>query len=199
MTTTLAGDVRPAGLEYCISLERLEELNRSPFPLLLARLNTACPSFGKTSAEIPDPAALLGEIRSHCRDDDDFIQSSMPLQEIVFRTLLLNGGEPMSLSDLHQELTERWSSPIRPITVTLGGLARILDNDAFYGFTAVPGGEPEAEENDLPMLVVGNGDDPGLMDEIVPTIVSDLEEDEELFDDDDDEDLFDDDDDPEDE
>ena len=198
MTTTVAGDTRSAGLEYRISLERLEELNRSAFPLLLSRLNTACPSFGKTPADISDPADLLEEIRRHCRDDDNFIQSSMPLQEIVFRTLLLNGGEPISLVDLHTELTDRWSSPIRPITVTLSGLARVLDSDTFYGFATVPTDEPE-----LPMLGVGDTRGSGPVNETAPASSDDVgmddDEDEELFDDDDDEDLFDDDDDIEDE
>ena len=196
MTTTVAGDTRPAGLEYRISLERLEELNRSPFPLLLSRLNTACPSFGKNPADIANPADLLDEISSHCQNDDNFIHSSMPLQEIVFRTLLLNGGEPMTLADLHVELTERWSSPIRPITVTLGGLARVLDSDVFYGFDAVPFAEPAAVEPEVPMLVVGDVGGAELPDDVTATIVSDLDDDDEdeLIDEDDD-DLFDEDDD----
>ena len=80
----------------------------------------------------------MKEIRTHCAGDTEFIQSSMPLQEIVFRTLLLQGGEPMPLSELHTELTEKWSTPIRPITLTVNGLARVLDSDVFYGFAASP-------------------------------------------------------------
>lgn len=196
MTTTVAGDPRPVGLEYRISLERLEELNRSPLPLLLSRLNTACPSFGKNPADIANPADLLDEIRAHCQNDDNFILSSMPLQEIVFRTLLLNGGEPMALADLHAELTERWSSPIRPITVTLGGLARVMDSDVFYGFDAVPVESPEVEDPRVPMLGVGDVGGADLLDHVGTTIVSDLEDDddEELFDEDEDDDPFDEDD-----
>jgi len=52
MTTTVTGNSKSAGREYQFSLERLEGLNRSPIPLLLARLTTTCPSFGKTPAEI---------------------------------------------------------------------------------------------------------------------------------------------------
>ena len=136
---------RLADLEYQISLERLSELNRSPAPLLLARLNSACPSYGKTPAEADDPTRLMSEIRRHCRNDADFIRQEMPLQEIVFRTMLLHGDEPIPLGLLHQELTERWSSPLRPITVTVSGLARILDHDVFYGFESLPEPEPEPE------------------------------------------------------
>ena len=195
MTTTLAGDSRPASTEYRFSLERLDELNRSPVPLLLARLSAACPSYGKTPADIANPADLVDEISAHCGGDDDFINPSMPLQEILFRTLLLQAGEPMTLADLHEELTERWSSPIRPITVTLSGLARVLDNDVFYGFAAVPAAESEPEEPLLPMLGAVPEDDSDLPGDIGSAAVRDLDDDDDadLFDDDDDdaEDLFD--------
>lgn len=187
MTTALAGNSRTASPEYRFSLERLAELNRSPVPLLMARLNTACPSFGKSSADIAGPASLIAEIRAHCANDHDFIQQSMPLQEIVFRTLLLNGDEPMALTDLHRELTERWSSPIRPITVTVAGLARILDSDVFYGFALVTVDEPGREELDLPMLSAADPDASVSLDDVVAALAGDLEDDE------DDEDLYEDD------
>ena len=203
MTTTVAGDSRLARTEYRFSLERLEELNRSPVPLLLARLNNACPSHGKTPADISNPADLVDEISAHCGGDDNFIKPSMPLQEILFRTLLLRAGEPMTLVDLHEELTERWSSPVRPISVTVGGLARVLDNDVFYGFAAVLAAESEPEEPLLPMLGAVPEDDSGLTGDLASAAVRDLDDDDDdadLLDDDDDDDddaddLFDEDDD----
>lgn len=200
MTTTVTGNSKSAGPEYRFSLERLEELNRSAIPLLLARLSTACPSFGKTPAEIADPTDLIREIRTHCADDTEFIQSAMPLQEIVFRTLLLQGGEPMPLSDLHAELTEKWSTPIRPITLTVSGLARVLDNDEFYGFAAIPVEEPEPEEvSDAVRMLVAPGleEDEQLVRIIEALASDDDDEDEDLLGeddlDDDDEDLYEDD------
>jgi hypothetical protein len=187
MTTTLAENSRSPGAKYRLSLERLVELNRSSVPLLLARLTSACPSLGKTPADINDPEDLVDEIRAHCADDDDFIRSSMPLQEIVFRTLLLNGGESMALSKLHDELTERWSSPIRPITVTVSGLARVLDSDVFYGFAVVPVEEPEGETTGVPMLAAAGVDDPDLLRDIIDTVAADEDGagDEDLYDEDD--------------
>ena len=207
MTTTVAENSRSSGPEYRFSLERLAELNRSPAPLLLARLNSACPSFGKTAADIGQPEDLIDEIRAHCSDDDDFIRSAMPLQEIVFRTLLLNGGEPIALADLHSELIERWSSPIRPITVTVNGLARVLDSDVFYGFAAVPVDAPEMEPAEIPALAAAETEDVELLGDIIATMDADDgddgdegEDDADLYDEDDadDEDLFDEDDDAED-
>ena len=194
--TTVAVNNPPESLEYRFSLERLGELNRSPAPLLLARLNTACPSYGKTPADIDDAAVLIEEIRGHCADDDNFIRNSLPLQEIVFRTLLLNGGEPMTLGELHREVTERWSTPIRAITVTVAGLARILDSDSFYGFALASPVEPEpaTPEPIPPLLSAADADATHLLDEIITAIAADTMGD----DDDDDEDFYDDDDEEED-
>ena len=204
MTTTVTGNSRSAELEYRFSLERLEELNRSPIPLLLARLTTACPSFGKTPAEIADPSDLVKEIRAHCAGDSEFIQSPMPLQEIVFRMLLLQGGEPVPLSELHAELTEKWSTPIRPISLTASGLARVLDNDVFYGFAAIPVEEPEPEEvpDSGRMLAAPGSEEEEQLNRILQALASDDDdEDEDLFGeddlDDDDDDLYVDDDDDE--
>ena len=95
---------------------------------------------------IGDPNTLIAEIRVNCADDPDFIRQSMPLQEIVFRTLLLADDQTLTLGEIHRELTERWSSPIRPISVTIAGLARILDSDVFYGFDPIALPEPEIIE-----------------------------------------------------
>ena len=197
MTTTFAANNRMSGLEYRFSPDRLAELNRAPVPLLLARLTTGCPSYGKTPADIDSVDTLIAEIRDHCASDTDFIRQSMPLQEIVFRTLLLDADSTMTLGQLHQELTERWSSAIRPITVTLSGLARILDNDEFYGFEAIPVDDPELA--DLPMLTAAGADDSDGLAQIIAAIAANVDdeedEDDDLFeededDEDDDTDLF---------
>ena len=182
--TTVAANTRLESLEYRFSLERLAELNRSPVPLLLARLNTACPSYGKTSAEVDNPNKLNTEIRAHCADDPDFIRQSMPLQEIVFRTLLLADDQTMTLGAIHHELSERWSSPVRPITVTVAGLSKILDNDAFYGFEAIPAPEPEAPEPDLPMLFAGEADAATALVDEADFVDTEEEDDEDLYEDD---------------
>lgn len=194
MTTTYAANNRLSGLEYRFSPDRLAELNRAPVPLLLARITTGCPSYGKTAADIDSVDTLITEIRGHCAGDTDFIRQSMPLQEIVFRTLLLDADSTMTLGQLHQELTERWSSAIRPITVTLCGLARILDSDEFYGFEAIPVDDPELA--DLPMLTASGADDSDGLAQIIAANVDDEEDDDnDLFeededDEDDDTDLF---------
>lgn len=120
---------------FLISADRLDKLERSPVHLVAGRLTAASPSKSKTIGELGDMKSLIREISQNCKNDSSFIRSDMPVQEIVFRTLLARNNRPMSLVDLHYELTERWATPIRPIVITEERLLRILDNDTYYGFT----------------------------------------------------------------
>ena len=121
-------------LFYQVSFERLEELNRSAITLLAARRGENSPSLVQEDHELDNPQELLEEITDYSAGEDDFISSDMPIQEIVFRMLLVRRNQPTALAELHNELTERWATPVRPINVSLKSLQRILDNDDYYGF-----------------------------------------------------------------
>ena len=119
---------------FLISVDRLAQLERSPVHLVAGRLGTSSPSKSKNIGELGDVKSLIREISQNYKNDSSFIRSDMPVQEIVFRTLLARNNRPMSLVDLHYELTEKWATPIRPIVITEERLLRILDNDTYYGF-----------------------------------------------------------------
>ena len=123
---------------YYISMERLAEMQRSPIHILAIRRTSSCPSRQKPDRELKDPKKLIAEIARYCGKDEGFIRPEMPLQEIVFRTLLSRRNQPTSLHDLHYELTERWATPSRPINVSKEGLRQILDTDTYYGLDQVP-------------------------------------------------------------
>ena len=119
---------------FLISVDRLAKLERSPVHLVSVRLAATSPSKSKAVGELGDVKGLIREISQNYKSDASFIRSDMPVQEIVFRTLLARNNRPMSLADLHYELTEKWATPIRPIVITEERLLRILDNDSYYGF-----------------------------------------------------------------
>ena len=123
----------PGSGRYHVSLSRLEQLNRSAAHLIAGRLTDACPSYGRPVSEL-DPVALIREIREFHADTEGYIRYDMPIKEIVFRTLLARGNDPVALSDLHHELTVRWSNALRPISIDEAHLRRMLDSDAYYGF-----------------------------------------------------------------
>ena len=119
---------------FLISVDRLRKLDRSPVNLIAGRLAASSPSKSKPINEMGEVKGLIREISQNYKNDPNFIRSDMPIQEIVFRTLLARNNRPMSLVDLHYELTERWATPIRPIVITEERLLRILDSDSYYGF-----------------------------------------------------------------
>ena len=118
---------------FHISLARLEELNRSPLHLIAKRLTPDCPSYDQPFHGL-EAEDLIQEIREFHADSEDFIHYEMPIKEIVFRTLLARGNEPMSVSDIHYELTGRWSNANRHIYVEEALLKRVLEADTYYGF-----------------------------------------------------------------
>ena len=122
---------------YHISFQRLTELNRSAALLMAARSGVPGPSFGLSGQQTANPQQLVDAVSEYSRDQEDFIQTNMPIQEIVFRILLSRRNQPTTLRELHHEVTERWSTPVRPINVSERGLGRILDADTFYGFAKV--------------------------------------------------------------
>ena len=122
---------------YIISFERLEELNRSALQLVAERRGPSFPSRDKPDHELTDVRALVDEIAERYTEEEGFIRTEMPIQEIVFRILLTRRNQPTPLRDLHYELTERWATPVRPINVSELGLRRILDADTHYGFARV--------------------------------------------------------------
>ena len=124
---------------YHVSFDRLVELRRSAVALVAERRVPACPSLMTPPHELDDPQALIDEIAEFCGDDRDFIHNNMAIQEIVFRTLLANANQPMTLEALHYELTERWSTPVRPINISEAGLERVLEADDYYGFAKAQG------------------------------------------------------------
>jgi hypothetical protein len=121
-------------LLYQISFDRIAELNRSAIAMVADRRPPRAPSRANPDSELTDPKKLVDEIATHCADDENFIRTEMPIQEIVFRLLLARRNTPTLLSDLHYELTEKWSTPVRPINLSEAGLGRILDSDTYYGF-----------------------------------------------------------------
>jgi len=129
-------------LYYRISFDRLAELERDAVTLLAARRGPSSPSLVQADHELDDPQALLEEIAEFAAPEEGFIHSNLPVQEILFRTLLARRNAPMALDDLCSELTERWSAPDRPINLTPQSLQRILDSDHYYGFAR----EEEEEE-----------------------------------------------------
>ena len=120
---------------YHIDIDRIKQLKRSPIAIIAARRGPSCPSLLESNQESLDPTKIMAEIAKYCTNEPDYIRNNMPIQEMIFRILLLRNNKPTSLEDLHSDLTETWANPTRPIILSLSGLSRILTTDNYYGFS----------------------------------------------------------------
>ena len=120
---------------YHIDIDRIKQLKRSPIAIIAARRGPSCPSLLESNQESLDPTKIMAEIAKYCTNEPDYIRNNMPIQEMIFRILLLRNNKPTSLEDLHSDLTETWANPTRPINLSLSGLSRILTTDNYYGFS----------------------------------------------------------------
>ena len=127
--------------QYQISFERLTQLKRSPVNVVADRRPASSPSRQKPDKELPDVKKIVDEIAKSSKGEENFIQTEMPIQEIVFRMLLARRNKPTLLSDLHYELTETWATPVRPINISEEALGKILDADTYYGFVSLAKGD----------------------------------------------------------
>ena len=123
---------------YRIDPAQARRLGRSPEQLISSRLPAGSPSAAKALRQLPNPAALIEEARRFHEVDDEYIRPEMPIKEIVFRTLLARGNQPMGLQELAAELNDRWATPLRPLALSPQRLQAALDGDAYYGFAPAP-------------------------------------------------------------
>ena len=123
---------------YYIDPARCAEIDRSLELMLLSRRCRTCLSKEVDVARPPSVKEQIKHIVGCCAKDETFIRPEMPMQEIVFRMLLAGGNAPMSLDDLHYQLTEQWATPGNPMNISKEGLKRVLESDNFYGYSEVP-------------------------------------------------------------
>ncbi len=126
---------------YVVDSARSKELRRSLTAILLERRCPDCRErLGDKWADIPEEKQTK-EIAECCATKSDFIRANMPMQEIVFRELLAAGNQPVSLSQLHSYVTDKWYTPTNPRNISASSLKKVLDNDLYYGLLDISSAE----------------------------------------------------------
>ena len=121
---------------YVIDPLRLRELNRS----LDSMLENRCPGYKdnlKPKKRGTTDNDLLKAASTACAKQEGFILPGLPLQDIVFRSLIRVGNKVTSLNYLHEEVTDKWYTPLNPRSLSVGDLKKVLDTDMYYGFSKV--------------------------------------------------------------
>lgn len=83
----------------------------------------------------PAQEKLITTIRDCCAKGSQFINPGQPVMENVFRLLLANGNQPMSLEEIGQQLKERLGGDNYRTSPQM--LACLLARDNFYGIKPV--------------------------------------------------------------
>lgn len=86
---------------------------------------------------VPFPSNPIAQVRDCCSKSKDYIRPYMPLQEAIFRGILANGNQPLDADEICQQL-EWMGFGERTRFLSPASVQRLLENDNFYGFVAVP-------------------------------------------------------------
>jgi hypothetical protein len=127
----------PEDFSYTIDPNRTRSFNRSLAAILYARRCEPCRSrLQDTQHQLADEDQIK-EIAECCPTKEEFIRPEMPMQEIIFRTILSEKNQSVSLEHLQYLVTDRWYTPANPRNISSSRLKQVLDNDLYYGFTQV--------------------------------------------------------------
>lgn len=85
----------------------------------------------RTSTLGSDP---LRTIRDHCGRQKNYVTRDMPTLEVVFRVLLANDNQPMTLAEVRDHLAE-WcpGGGCQWLLLPIESLDRLVKNDVHYG------------------------------------------------------------------
>ncbi|MBE0479592.1 MAG: hypothetical protein IBX68_01285 [Dehalococcoidia bacterium] len=125
---------------YFIDPNWYHEHERSFAVLISSRL---CPASQKKKVAKSENA-LLKTISQCCSKWEGFITADMPILEVVFRILLANGNQPLSLDEIRDRLQQILTDTTGPRELSIERLERILARDDYYGIRAAPA--PRVEE-----------------------------------------------------
>ena len=100
---------------------------------------------GKNEADnlfdgIPTDISLASEfmkiISEKCSKNDQYVLPGTAISEAIFRILIANQNQPMSILDIHSQLANLWSSVIYLKNLSETVVIRIMEGDNQYGFSS---------------------------------------------------------------
>ena len=131
---TTADDPDPA---FVIDVSTFEKSGKS-FPYALSsRICETCPGCETIAADEDSkpprtPSELMRHIAQNCSQQPDYLLSSTPITEAVFRLLIANSNRPMKLSKIQSDLSSAWSSVIYLKNLSDAVVKRMLDQPNEY-------------------------------------------------------------------
>ena len=122
--------------KYYIDFKDAKSKGRALGSLMAARRCPSCQeALQKEALPNLEPGVHLKRIVDCCSKEPDYIVASMPLMEAVFRLLLAFGNHPMTLKEIHEALSERWTVSGFPKYLPIEMLEHVLKHDHYYGIS----------------------------------------------------------------
>ena len=89
---------------------------------------------------IPTDISLASEfmkiISEKCSKNDQYVLPGTAISEAIFRILIANQNQPMSILDIHSKLANVWSSVIYLKNLSETVVIRVMEGDNQYGFSS---------------------------------------------------------------
>lgn len=121
--------------KWNVNLDWLKE-NRRSFSALAQR--SICDKCRKklkaVKGEIPADK-LIASLKSCCSKEKGYVRGELPIMENIFRLVMAGGNEPISLTELGEQLRKNGSGT--PGKTSPEILHRLLTKDRFYGLAQV--------------------------------------------------------------
>ena len=115
-----------------ISVKNFESKGISIKAFVLDRIKSKLPDnlvIGKTKK---DNHSFFEIIASKCQKEKEFLNSELPILELIFRILLLRKNNPTKMKELYRVISEELATPYRPMTVSMEQLISQISHDNYY-------------------------------------------------------------------
>jgi hypothetical protein len=120
---------------WVIDMDWLKTTGRSFSVLARDTLCLKCRKKLKADIIEVKSADLLKSIQNCCSRSPDFISTSLPFQESIFRVFLANGNKPLTLLELGEQLNKRRGVDTYRTSPAI--LFRLIKNDQYYGIKSI--------------------------------------------------------------
>ena len=77
-------------------------------------------------------------MKDNCGGQVGYLEPQQPILETAIRVLLSSKADDLSLSEIHDELSDLWMTAPWPRHITAESLQRVLDNAMHYGIVRAP-------------------------------------------------------------
>tara|TARA_B100001750_G_C15409523_1_gene546996 strand:- start:640 stop:1056 length:417 start_codon:yes stop_codon:yes gene_type:complete len=115
-----------------ISVKNFESKGLSIKAFVLDRIKSKLPDdlvIGKTKK---DNHSFFEIVAIKCQKEKEFLNSELPILELIFRILLLRKNNPTKMKELYRVISDELATPYRPMTISMDQLISQISRDNYY-------------------------------------------------------------------